>query len=144
MSEPSHTNVMLARLAKVYGQPESENPTAFLREYARLMHQYVDSEFEEATDRLLAARKYKTWPTIAECINALENVRTGRRNKELAAKMAAQQAEKSKPKTVSPEEQQEAEQFVDDCADGKIDMGFCAAQLRSIAVKMRERRRQRA
>jgi len=144
MNDSPKTNLMLQRLGVIYGVPESTDPQAFVAEYAHLTRQYVDSELEEAAERLLKTRKYKTWPTVAECVNALEDVRVGRRNKELAAKMAAQQAEKSKPKTVSPEEQREAEQFVDDCTDGKIDMGFCAAQLRSIAIKMRERRRQRA
>lgn len=139
--EAPKTNVMLQRLGVIYGVPESTDPQAFVAEYARMMRQYVDSELEEAAERLLQTRKYKSWPTIAECINALENVRAGRRNKELAAKLAAEWAEKAKPKTVSPEEQRAAEQFVDDCADGKIDLGFCAAQLRAIAIRMRERRR---
>jgi hypothetical protein len=56
----------------------------------------------------------------------------------MAAKHRQQQG--GGPKRYSEAELREARQFVDDCADGKIEMGFCAKQLRELAKLMQARR----
>ena len=140
MSIPANT--MLARLITVYGLPkEAENANAFMAEYTRHLDKYVTSELEEASDRLLAKRKYKTWPTIRECLDALEDVRRCRVNKMLAAKMEAKAKAVFQPKQYTAAEQREAERFVDDCAAGKVDMGLCHAALRRMALAMQAKRR---
>lgn len=149
------SNPMLARFVNVYGTPkETENATAFIGEYARAMHNFVASECEAAADLLLAKRKYKTWPTIAECLEALEDVRRRQVSKRLADEYQAKLARQDdlnapkpghfQPKQLSPKEQRELEKYVDDCAAGKIDLGLCAPALRRMAQAMRARRRARA
>lgn len=148
------TNRMLARLLTVYGTPkETNDATAFMGEYARQMRGFVDSELDEAADVLLAKRKYKTWPTIAECLEALEDVRRRATTKRLAEAYQTQVANPDnqaprpghfQEKKLSAKEQRELEKYVDDCAAGKIDMGLCSAALRRMATAMRDRRRARA
>lgn len=143
MTDDPQTNLLLGRLGIVYGQPrpDPEDAVKFIAEYARLMRQYVDSELEEAAERILQHRKWKTWPTIAECIAALEAVRASKRARLLAEQAQARQAAQAEPKVYSERELREARQFVDDCADGKVDMGLCSAALRRLAISMRARRR---
>jgi hypothetical protein len=135
------TNSMLGRLGVVYGVPDSPNPKEFLNEYSRLLQQYTDSELQGAADQLLAQRKFKTWPTIAECIGACEDVRAGLRTRIWAEREAHRKKPETGPAQPSFAEQEALERFVDDCADGKIDMGLCAKPLREMAITMRARRK---
>ena len=72
------TNKMLARLGLMYGPPskDPQEAIALIGEFARLMHGYSDNELEIAADRLIKTRKFKTWPTVGECIESLEDHRT--------------------------------------------------------------------
>lgn len=136
-------NVMLERLTVMYGAPETHDPAGYIREYERLLAGHADSELDEAATELISRRKYKSWPTPAECLEALKVVRQARANKRMAAQMAAKAEQKAAPRVVSEAERKEAEQFVDDCVAGKIDMGLCAESLRKLAIEMQRRRRQR-
>jgi hypothetical protein len=71
------TNVMLAKLGVHYGSPDKDAAQAkkIFSEYARLMTQYSDHELSEAADLVLKRHRYRTWPSIAECISALEDYR---------------------------------------------------------------------
>lgn len=141
MSEPVK-NPLLARLMGVYGRPkETEDVNAFMAEYARAMRGYVDSELNEAADLLLAKRKYKTWPSIAECVEAVEDVRLKRRSQTAATKYQEHQRAAATVKTYTEAELREAERFVDDCVAGKIDMGLCARALHRVAIQLQQRRR---
>lgn len=66
---------MLARFMSVYGHPDSENVEGFLAEYARILKGYTASELAAAADEILKKHRFKTWPSIAECVNACENGR---------------------------------------------------------------------
>lgn len=152
-------NTLLKRLTAVYGAPETPNPDGFMAEYTRQMRNFVESECEAAADDLIAKRKYKTWPTVKECLDALEDVRRRQTNKRLAeayqAKLATQEKPQSKP--VSAAQQREDERFVDEWAAGKrslvvprgaspqkvIEVGLLSASLRRMAKAMRDRRRAR-
>lgn len=72
------SNKMLAKLGVMYGPPsrDPKESIALIGEYARLMAQYSDSELEAAGDKLVRTRKFKTWPTVGECIEVLEDNRT--------------------------------------------------------------------
>jgi len=73
--------VMLERLLLVYGAPESDNPSAYMEEYARQLRNYRADELSRATDNLLRTRKFKTWPTIGECVEAADFAREQLREK---------------------------------------------------------------
>ena len=72
------TNKLLARLGLLYGPPSKDGreAVALITEYARLMQQYSETELDAAADRIARTRKFKTWPTIGECIEALEDNRS--------------------------------------------------------------------
>jgi hypothetical protein len=77
------TNPMMAKLAVHYGLPDKDAKHAekVAAEYARLMSQYSDHELREAADLVLTRHRYRTWPSVAECISALEDYRRGVREK---------------------------------------------------------------
>lgn len=71
------TNVMMAKLGVHYGLPDKDAAQAakIIAEYARLMSGYSDNELSAAADLVLKRHRYRTWPSIAECIAALEDYR---------------------------------------------------------------------
>lgn len=78
MTEAEHkTNPMLAKLTLLYGQPSKDaNEVALIiAEYARHMEGYSVSELSSAADFIARTRKFKSWPTIGDCIEALDDRR---------------------------------------------------------------------
>lgn len=61
---------LLKRLTTMFGTPKTEDPGAFLSEYIRAMAPYGTDVLDLAGDRLLKSHKFRTWPSIAECIDA--------------------------------------------------------------------------
>lgn len=71
----SNARVMLERLGLIYGEPDVDNVPEFLMEYARQLRNYTSEELSKATDHILRTRKFKTWPTIGECVEAADMAR---------------------------------------------------------------------
>jgi hypothetical protein len=69
------TNILLEQLGVVYGAPDSPDPAAFIAAYAKHMARYTRAELEAAADRIICTRKSKTWPSVADCIAAIEEYR---------------------------------------------------------------------
>lgn len=69
------SNTLLARLQTLYGAPDTDDPAAYIAEYARLLAKYSAKELAEAGDIVIGRNRYKTWPTIGDCIAACEDVR---------------------------------------------------------------------
>lgn len=71
------TNALLKRLGLLYGPPSTDanQAKAIIAEYARLMGQYSEGELLAAADRVVTKRKFKSWPTIGDCIEVLEDHR---------------------------------------------------------------------
>ena len=130
-------SVLLDRLSAVYGRPkETDDIAGFTREYERAVQNYTESELDEAAAFLLRTRKYKTWPTVGECVTAAEQARQS-----IRARMAAKYRQPTgQSRKYTHAEMIEARKFADDCAKGKVDLGFCAAKLRSLAKAMQARR----
>lgn len=72
------TNKMLQKFGLMYGPPVKDPHGAkeFIAEYARLLSQYSETELEAAADKIVRVRKFRTWPTIGDCIEVLENQRS--------------------------------------------------------------------
>ena len=64
----------LSRLLTVYGAPKSDNREAYLAEYDRILGKYSAEELAVGAGRLLETHKFRTWPSIAECVNACANL----------------------------------------------------------------------
>jgi len=76
-------SVMLQRLMIVYGEPDSGDPGAYLREVGRLLQGYTEAEQQEATDLVLKTHRGRQWPTPAECVNACIEVRDQRTDRQV-------------------------------------------------------------
>lgn len=72
-NDTKHVTPFLMRLQTMYGEPDSDNPAAFLAEYARLLKKYSGSTLDKACDLVLRNNRYKTWPTIGECVSCCED-----------------------------------------------------------------------
>jgi hypothetical protein len=68
--------------------PEVPNKVAFMAEYAKILKGYSADELTGATDRILRTRRYKTWPSIADCVAAAEDAREGKRHRQPAPPIA--------------------------------------------------------
>lgn len=160
----------MERMVLVYGAPESDDPPEFMREYARMLKDYRDDVLDAAMDRLLRTRKFKTWPTIAECLTAADDVITSRarsvpRSNEtigyperadavLKTELATRAANEGwvlglydfvresgkTPRDFEIHELMDSAKYVDRCAAGTIDMGVAHSALLQMARKMIIRR----
>lgn len=64
----------IKRMTVVYGAPDTDDVPAFLGEYIRQLKTYSDDVLDAALDRMLRTRRYKSWPTIADCLSAVHDV----------------------------------------------------------------------
>ena len=64
----------IARMLVVYGQPDTADDEMFVAEYKRILSNYPADVLDAAVVRLLKTRKYRTWPTIADCVTVAEAV----------------------------------------------------------------------
>lgn len=58
-------------LSAVFDKPPGENPAAFFAALAEEMEAFSDDRLEAAVKLIRANRKYRTFPTIAECKTAV-------------------------------------------------------------------------
>lgn len=65
---------MLSRFITVYGEPKTDDPVAFLEEYARAIDGFDSVIIEEAATRVMRTHEYPTWPTLGEIIGACRMV----------------------------------------------------------------------
>jgi hypothetical protein len=137
-------NIMLARLWRLYGMPDTPDPAGYIDEFARQVRGFSDVELHAATDHIVRKRDRikRTWPTIGECLGACENARSTRLAEAKAETLNAQRLHKThKPKDeMTAAERKRLFDFVDACAVGAIELGGCANALRQMAITMRSRR----
>ena len=50
------TNIMLARLGKLYGVPDTPDPAGFIEEFTRQLRGFPDGELHAATDYIVRKR----------------------------------------------------------------------------------------
>ena len=72
------------RLLLLFGQPNSFDDEAYVREYERLLKSYTPDIIDDAIDRLARSHKYPGWPKIADCVAAAEDAIESRNWKERA------------------------------------------------------------
>lgn len=160
----------MKRMVLVYGAPDTDEPEAFVGEYIRLLKGYSDEVLDAALDRLLKTRKFRTWPSIADCVSAAEDESAFRHlatrkgaaptdfKKEaeeilstpLGAKAAHEgwilglydhvERKGSRPNQYEINDLIESASFVDRCAAGAVDMGATHASLMRLAKNMLVRR----
>jgi hypothetical protein len=63
------------RLAIVFGEPKTEDPVGFLAEYANAFKGTPRDILDAAADVIIKQRKFRAWPTVAECLDAIDAAR---------------------------------------------------------------------
>lgn len=66
------SNVLVKRLAILFGEPKTEDPAAFLAEYANAFKGTKKDILDAAAEVIIKQRKYRAWPTVAECLEAID------------------------------------------------------------------------
>lgn len=66
------SNPLVKRLAIVFGEPKTEDPVGFLAEYANAFKGNSKDILDAAADVIIKQRKFRAWPTVAECLDAID------------------------------------------------------------------------
>lgn len=69
------SNPLVKRLAIVFGEPKTEDPVGFLSEYANAFKGTSKDILDAAADVIIKQRKFRAWPTVAECLDAIDAAR---------------------------------------------------------------------
>ena len=56
----------------MFGEPKTEDPAAFLAEYVNAFKGTPRDVLDAAADVIIKQRKYRAWPTVAECLEAID------------------------------------------------------------------------
>lgn len=88
----------LDRLVVVYGAPmDTKDPRGFLTEYAKALNVFSREVLDAACDQMLNQRKYKSWPSIGECVTFCETARASKEQLQKSEKLAALRRHSSDP-----------------------------------------------
>ncbi len=69
------SNPLVRRLAIVFGEPKTEDAAGFLGEYANAFKGTPKDILDVAADVIIKQRKYRNWPTVAECLDAIDSAK---------------------------------------------------------------------
>ena len=72
-------NKLVARLALMYGKPETENLPAWFAEMDRLVQTYSDKELDKAADLVMRSHRGNRFPSVSEMLAACEDARENMR-----------------------------------------------------------------
>lgn len=62
----------LSRFLTLYGEPKTDDVDRFLAEYASALARFESRHLLAGASKLVSEHKFRSWPTIAECIDAVE------------------------------------------------------------------------
>ncbi len=65
-------SVFITRLITLFGEPKTEHPDAYIREYREALKRFDDAVQKRGSDELIRNHRMRVWPTVAECIRACE------------------------------------------------------------------------
>lgn len=65
-------DVVIRRFVTVFGEPKTDNSAAMVAEYERALHGNSPEVLNRAVDKLLRKTKFRVWPTIGECMDAVQ------------------------------------------------------------------------
>lgn len=63
-----------SRFLNLYGPPDAFDVPRFVAEYTQALSGNEPSLLKDAADRIIRQHKYRNWPTIGECLEAVEAV----------------------------------------------------------------------
>lgn len=59
------------RMTALFGAPEAENPADVINEYVNVLAGQNEATLDRAADALARSHKFRNWPTVAECLDAV-------------------------------------------------------------------------
>lgn len=71
MNQAAEITALLHRMSVIYGQPETPDPRAFIREYESLLKKYSAEIIRAAGDYIRDNHTRRSWPTPGEVRSAL-------------------------------------------------------------------------
>ena len=98
MSANAVNQHVIQRFIVVYGAPTTEDTKAYFAEYQRLLGGADPDILKDAVDLVIKQHTFRNWPTIGECIAAVNTVALQRsREKERANDVAEQMKPRQTP-----------------------------------------------
>lgn len=90
------TEFFTRRFLMLYGAPNTIDQKAFASEYEKALGGTDPRFLEEASNLLVKQHKYRNWPTVGECVEAVNIVAT-RRNRERELRQHTNPAYRKEP-----------------------------------------------
>jgi hypothetical protein len=81
---------MIERLMLVFGEPETDNPVAYLKEVTNLLQSYGNDVQDEAATHVIKTHKGRQFPTPAQCVAACNHIIENRSQQAQKAPLAPQ------------------------------------------------------
>lgn len=66
-------SVVIKRFLTVFGPPKTDNVEAMFAEYERALARNSTEVLHRAVDKILRKTKFRAWPTIGECVDAVQS-----------------------------------------------------------------------
>mgnify|MGYP006921403881 CR=1 FL=1 len=63
------------RMQALFGAPDATIAAEVIAEYVNALDGYAEGELNRAADKIARTRRIRSWPTVAECIDAAEEAR---------------------------------------------------------------------
>lgn len=60
------------RLQLLYGEPKTNDVERFYAEYASALSRFEPRHLSAGASKIIGSHKFRSWPTVAECIDAVE------------------------------------------------------------------------
>lgn len=74
------SKAFLRKLMVLYGEPKTDDVPAFLAEFGNMLKGIDGKTLETAADLLIRQRKYRSWPTVAEVLDTVDEAKTYRKH----------------------------------------------------------------
>lgn len=71
----SSKNILVEQMAILFGEPRTADPHSFLATYVNTLRGYDDDVLKVAAKNIAKSRKITAWPTIGECLDAIETAK---------------------------------------------------------------------
>lgn len=84
-------STFIRRLHILFGEPKCDDLESFVGEYTDALGRYSTAEQDAAATALRDSHRYRSWPTVADCVAACQGVR------ELAARLKPRPSEATYP-----------------------------------------------
>lgn len=69
------SNLLIRRLAVLFGEPKTDDPETFSAEYANALRGVDKDVLKTAGDLIVRERKWRSWPTVADILDVVDRAK---------------------------------------------------------------------